>query len=95
MLKISNKFKIVLVVILIAILFGLWNNFHAPPRFIYECPNDYKTAEEYIGDTAKWLRDEMDKNPTISQEDLLKTREIEFQTRGCEHSKWDFNERNL
>lgn len=90
--KILKKFKIVLVVILIAILFGLWNYFHTPPRFIYECPNDYETAEEYIEASARWLREEMDKNPDISLEELTGIRYEDFQAHKCEHSKWGFND---
>jgi hypothetical protein len=92
MLKILSKYKVVLLVILIAIFFGLWAYFHTPTRFSYKCPNNYETAEEYIDAVARWMREEMDKNPNISLEELTGIRYEEFQAHGCEHSRWDFNE---
>lgn len=72
----------------VIILIGVLAYFWIFPRDKFKCPNDYATIEEYVDGTAKWISEKMDKNPNLSEEDILEIRTKELEKYRCESSKW-------
>ena len=65
--------------------FIIWTE---PPYGSFRCPNDYRTAEEYLDGLAKWASVELKKSPDITQEEMLAKRESLFIGHECEVSRW-------
>jgi len=84
----KEKIKIIIPTLLIIVSIGILAYFWISPRDNFKCPNDYATFNEYANATAKWIRAEMDKNPDISEENLLGMRTKELETHKCEKSRW-------
>lgn len=52
----------------------------------FKCPNEYKTAEEYVEGVAQWAVLVIKKNPKIDNNQILKLRESEFNKHACSPS---------
>jgi hypothetical protein len=96
-MKFLNKFKTNetllagIVIFVILIIFIVWNN-RTPNSF--RCPNEYTTVEEYVEGMGQWANEELNKNPKITKEGLLKEREKLFYKHNCEKSRWTISNIN-
>ncbi|MFH1162158.1 MAG: hypothetical protein V1696_02690 [Candidatus Jorgensenbacteria bacterium] len=84
----KEKIKIIIPIFFAVIFIGISAYLWISSRDSFKCPNDYATVEEYIDGTARWISEETDKNPDISEENILEMRTKELEAHGCERSKW-------
>jgi len=91
-IKSSDKaFLVTLIVIIpIVILFYVYNPLNLEYTVIpeFKCPNRYQTSEEYVEGIAQWTKSTINRNPKISNDEILKLRESEFKKHKCDPSPW-------
>ena len=83
--KINETLLASIVAFIALTIFVTWEN-RTPSNF--HCPNEYKTAEEYIEGMFQWASAELEKTPKITQEELLNERARLFNKNNCEKSRW-------
>jgi hypothetical protein len=83
--KINETLLAGIVAFIALIGFVIWIE---PTRDNFLCPNDYRTAEEYIDGIFQWASEELERAPGMTTEELLKERARLFIQHNCEKSRW-------
>jgi hypothetical protein len=87
----KTRFKLnetLLAGILTLVIFTVLIVWYKPSPDSFRCPNDYSTAEEYIGGMGDWVMEELRKAPSMTQEELENKRAGLFIKYKCEKSRW-------
>ena len=83
--KINETLLVSIVAFVALIVFVVWQD-RATNSF--RCPNDYRTADEYINGMFEWISEELKKAPQMTREELLEERARLFLQYNCEKSRW-------
>ena len=81
----------VVITIVIFIPLTIWFSTHETrdsTSYNFKCPSEYRTSEEYVEGAAQWIKSTINKNPKISNDEILKLRENEFEKHKCDPSPW-------